>query len=167
MTTLLNTLTTVTAASVLFGLALVPLTSPSMAQQQQTTTDTTNTTMTPSTNGTTTGSLQDFTNNQTATAQIDRFTITQQWSPRLFINPDTAELSYASCSEGQVVIGGGYQVSSPEVRILFSGPSLTVNAYGVQAYNDEDIPSFLKVYALCVGGTGQTPGQPLETQEGS
>ena len=168
MNILLNILTTVAIASALFGLALASLASPSMAQQQQTTTDTTTTnSMTPSPNATTTVSLQDFTNNQTVTAQIDGFTITQQWSPAIFINSDTAALSQANCSEGQVVIGGGYQVSSPEVQILFSGPSLTVNAYGVQAYNDEDIPSFLKVYALCVGGTEETPAQALETQEGS
>jgi hypothetical protein len=38
----LNTLTTVAAVSVLFGLAFLSLASPSMAQQQQTTTDATN-----------------------------------------------------------------------------------------------------------------------------
>ncbi len=93
--------------------------------------------------------------------------ITQQWAPTLFINPDAAELSYARCTEGQVVIGGGYQISNPEVRILFSGPSLSVNAYGVEAYNNQDIHPFLKVYALCVGGTVERPAQALAIQEGS
>jgi hypothetical protein len=160
----LNTLTIVAAASVLFGLALVSLASPSMAQQQ-TTTDTT--TATPSPNATTTVSVQDLTNNQTVTEQIDGFTIAQQWSPRLFISPGTAAISHASCDEGQVVIGGGFHASSPRVVLLFSGPSLTVNAYAVQAYNDDDNASFIQVYAICAGGTGETPAQAFEAQEGS
>ncbi len=85
----------------------------------------------------------------------------------LFIDPGTAAISHASCSEGQVVIGGGYQASSPEVQMLFSGPSLSVNAYAVQAYNGDNSPSFIQVYAICVGGTGETPAQALEAQEGS
>jgi len=147
----LNTLTSVAAASVLFGLALVSLASPSMAQQQ-TTADTT--TATPSPNATTTISVQDLTNNQTVTEQFDGFTITQQWSPRIFISPGTAEISHASCSEGQVVIGGGFQTSNPEVTLLINGPSLAVNAYAVQAYNGDDSASSIQVYAICVGGTG-------------
>jgi hypothetical protein len=175
---------TVAAVSALFGLALVSFASPSMAQQQgeqqMTTTDTT--TPTPSPNGTTTISLQDLTNNQNVTEPIGGFSITQQWSPMLSIDPGTAAISHASCGEGQVVIGGGYQVSSPEitqrrqqtqqlplpgVQILFNGPSLSVNAYAVQAYNLGNSPSFIQVYAICLGGEGTTPAQAIGAQEGS
>jgi hypothetical protein len=121
-----NVPTMVATSTVLFGLTLLSLTSPSMAQQQgeqQTTTGITATTP-PSANATTTISLQDLTNNQSITEPIDSFTITQQWSPMLFIDPGTAAISHASCGEGQVAIGGGYQVSNPAVEMLFNGPSL-------------------------------------------
>ena len=121
----------------------------------------------PSANATTTISLQDLTNNQTITEQIDSFTITQQWSPRLFVDPGTAAISNASCGEGQVAIGGGYVVSNPAVEMLFNGPSLSVNAYAVQAYNGDSSPSSVQVYAICLVGEGLTPGQATEAQEGS
>jgi hypothetical protein len=163
-----NVATMVVTSTVLFGLTLLSLTSPSMAQQQgaeQTTTDITATT--PSANATTTISLQDLTNNQSITEPIDSFTITQQWSPMLFIDPGTAAISHASCGEGQVAIGGGYQVSNPAVEMLFNGPSLGVNAYAVQAYNGDTSPSSVQVYAICLGGEGLTPAQATEAQEGS
>jgi hypothetical protein len=165
-----NVVTMVAASTVLFGLALLSLASSSMAQQgdQQTTT---NMTSSPSPNATTTTiSLQNLTNNQTVIEPIDGFVITQQWSPRLNIAPQTAAISHASCSEGQVVIGGGYHVSSPRVQILFDGPSLTVNAYAVQAYNEESSQSFIQVYAICLIGGEITPeeaAQAFEAQEGS
>lgn len=164
-----NAATIVAALTALFGLVVLSFVPLSMAQQQgeqQMTTDTT-ATPPPSSNTTTTTSLQDLTNNQSVTEQIDGFTIAQQWSPRLFISPGTAAISHASCDEGQVVIGGGFHASSPRVVLLFSGPSLTVNAYAVQAYNDGDNASFIQVYAICAGGTGETPAQAFEAQEGS
>ena len=88
-----NVATMVATSTVLFGLTLLSLTSPSMAQQQgaeQTTTDITATTP-PSANATTTISLQDLTNNQSITEPIDSFTITQQWSPMLFIDPGAVQ----------------------------------------------------------------------------
>ena len=89
-----NTLTIVAALTALAGLVLLSSVPLSMAQQQgeqqQMTTDIT-ATPPPSANATTTISLQDLTNNQTITEQIDSFTITQQWSPRLFVDPGTAE----------------------------------------------------------------------------
>jgi hypothetical protein len=163
-----NEATIVAALTALFGLVVLSLVPPSMAQQQGEQQMTTNTTTaTPSPNATTTVSLQDLTNNQTVTEQIEPITITQQWSPRIFISPSTAAILHSACSEGQVVVGGGFQASSPEVVMLFSGPSLTVNAYAVQAYNGDDSASFIQVYAICVGGTGETPAQVLEAQEGS
>lgn len=165
-----NVATMVATSTVLFGLTLLSLTSPSMAQQQgeqQTTTNITATPPPPSANATTTISLQDLTNNQSITEPIDSFTITQQWSPMLFIDPGTAAISHASCGEGQVAIGGGYQVSNPAVEMLFNGPSLSVNAYAVQAYNGDSSPSSVQVYAICLGGEGLTPAQATEAQEGS
>lgn len=166
-----NVVTMVAASTVLFGLALLSLASSSMAQQgdQQMTT---NVTSSPSSNATTTTtiSLQNLTNNQTVIESIDGFVITQQWSPMLNIAPQTAAISYANCSEGQVVIGGGYHVSNPRVQILFDGPSLNVNAYAVQAYNEESSPSFIQVYAICLIGGEITPeeaAQAFEAQEGS
>ena len=177
---------TIATVSALFGLALVSFASPSMAQQQgeqqMTTTDTT--TPAPSPNGMTTISLQDLTNNQSVTEPIGGFTITQQWSPILSIEPGTTAISHASCGEGQVVIGGGYydpsaeitqqrrqqtqqQVLIPGVQIFFAGPSLSVNAYAVQAVNNQNSPSFIQVYAICLGGEGTTPAQAIEAQEGS
>lgn len=163
-----NVVTMVAASTVLFGLALLSLASSSMAQQgdQQMTT---NVTSSPSSNATTTTtiSLQNLTNNQTVIESIDGFVITQQWSPMLNIAPQTAAISYANCSEGQVVIGGGYQASNPGVQILFEGPSLSVNAYAVQAYNGDTSSSFVQVYAICLGGEGLTPAQAQAAQEGS
>jgi hypothetical protein len=176
---------TIAAVSALFSLVLVSFASPSMAQQQgeqqMTTTDTT--TPAPSPNGTTTISLQDLINNQNVTEPIGGFTITQQWSPMLSIEPGTTAISHASCGEGQVVIGGGYydssaeitqrrqqtqqQVLIPGVQIFFAGPSLSVNAYAVQAVNNHNSPSFIQVYAICLGGEGTTPAQAIEAQEGS
>jgi hypothetical protein len=180
----IKTVATVAAVSALFGLALVSFASPSMAQQQgeqqMTTTDTT--TPAPSPNGTTTISLQDLTNNQSVTEPIGGFTITQQWSPTLSIDPGTTAISYASCGEGQVVIGGGYydpsqeipqrrqqtqQLLIPGLQIFFSGPSLSLNAYAVQAVNNLNSPAFIQVYAICLGGEGTTPAQAIEAQEGS
>jgi hypothetical protein len=181
----IKSVATVAAVSAFFGLALVSFASPSMAQQQgeqqMTTTDTT--TPAPSPNGTTTISLQDLTNNQSVTEPIGGFTITQQWSPTLFIDPGTTAISHASCGEGQVVIGGGYydpsqeipqrrqqiqqQVLIPGLQIFFSGPSLSLNAYAVQAINNLNSPAFIQVYAICLGGEGTTPAQAIEAQEGS
>jgi hypothetical protein len=174
-----NVVTIVTASTVLFGLVLLSLASSSMAQQSNQTSTTAGgggttagnaTNMTAAGNATTTISLQNLTNNQTGIAPIDGFVITQQWSPMLNIAPQTAAISHASCSEGQVVIGGGYHVSSPRVQILFDGPSLTANAYAVQAYNEESSPSFIQVYAICLIGGEITPeeaAQAFEAQEGS
>jgi hypothetical protein len=175
---------TVAAVSALFGLALMSFASPSMAQQQgeqqMTTTDTT--TSAPSPNGTTTVSLQDLINNQSVTEPIGGFTITQQWSPTLSIDPGTTAISHASCGEGQVVIGGGYydpsqeipqrrqqtqQLQIPGLQIFFAGPSLSLNAYAVQAVNNLNSPAFIQVYAICLGGEGTTPAQAIEAQEGS
>jgi hypothetical protein len=171
----------------LFGLVALSLVSPSMAQQQaeqqMTTTDGT-TTPAPSPNGTTTISLQDLTNNQSVTESIGGFTITQQWSPMGFIiDPGTTAIAHASCGEGQVVIGGGYYDSSfeiterrqqtqlqlliPGVQIFFAGPSLSLNAYAVQAVNNHNSPSSIEVYAICLGGEGLTPAQAQAAQEGS
>ncbi|HEY9406606.1 MAG TPA: hypothetical protein VIP53_04070 [Nitrososphaera sp.] len=153
----------------LFGLVVLSLVPPSMAQQQQAEQQmTTDTTPTPSSNGTTTISLQELTNNQTITQTTEGgISITQQWSPRLFIEPQTAGISSATCGEGQVVIGGGYQASNPGVQILFEGPSLSVNAYAVQAYNGDTSSSFVQVYAICLSEAGLTPGQGQAAQEGS
>jgi hypothetical protein len=173
-----NVVTIVTASTVLFGLVLLSLASSSMAQQSNQTSTTAGgggttadnaTNMTAAGNATTI-SLQNLTNNQTVIAPIDGFVITQQWSPMLNIAPQTAVISNASCSEGQVVIGGGYHVSSPRVQILFDGPSLTVNAYAVQAHNEGSSPSFIQVYAICLIGGEITPeeaAQAFEAQEGS
>ena len=173
------------AVSVFFGLALVSFASPSMAQQQgeQQMTITDATTPAPSPNETTTISLQDLTNNQSVTETIGGFTITQQWSPMLLIDPGTTAIIHASCGEGQVVIGGGYydssaeitqrrqqtqqQVLTPGVQIFFAGPSLSLNAYAVQAVNTHNSPSSIQVYAICLGGEGTTPAQAIEAQEGS
>jgi hypothetical protein len=152
----------------LFGLVVLSLVPPSMAQQQAEQQMTTDTTPTPSSNGTTTISLQELTNNQTITQTTEGgISITQQWSPRLFIEPQTAGISSATCGEGQVVIGGGYQASNPGVQILFEGPSLSVNAYAVQAYNGDTSSSFVQVYAICLSEAGLTPGQGQAAQEGS
>lgn len=153
----------------LLGLVALSLVPPSMAQQQAEQQMTTDTTPTPSSNGTTTTiSLQELTNNQTITQTTEGgISITQQWSPRLFIEPQTAEISSATCGEGQVVIGGGYQASNPGVQILFEGPSLSVNAYAVQAYNGDTSSSFVQVYAICLSEAGLTPGQGQAAQEGS
>lgn len=152
----------------LFGLVVLSLVPPSMAQQQAEQQMTTDTTPTPSSNATTTISLQELTNNQTITQTTEGgISITQQWSSRLFIEPQTAGISSASCGEGQVVIGGGYQASSPGVQILFEGPSLSVNAYAVQAYNGDTSSSFVQVYAICLSEAGLTPGQGQAAQEGS
>lgn len=153
----------------LFGLVVLALAPPSMAQEQQAEQQmTTDTTPTPSSNGTTTISLQELTNNQTITQTTEGgISITQQWSPRLFIEPQTAGISSASCGEGQVVIGGGYQASSPGVQMLFDGPSLSANAYAVQAYNGDTSSSFVQVYAICLSEAGLTPGQGQAAQEGS
>ena len=153
----------------LFGLVVLSLVPPSMAQEQQAEQQmTTDTTPTPSSNATTPISLQELTNNQTITQTTEGgISITQQWSPRLFIEPQTAGISSASCGEGQVVIGGGYQASNPGVQILFEGPSLSVNAYAVQAYNGDTSSSFVQVYAICLGEAGLTPGQGQAAQEGS
>ena len=152
----------------LFGLVVLSLVPPSMAQEQQAEQQmTTDTTPTPS-NATTPISLQELTNNQTVTQTIEGgFSVTQQWSPMLFIEPKTAGISNATCGESQVVIGGGYQVSDPGVQILFEGPSLSVNAYAVQAYNGDTSSSFVQVYAICLGEAGLTPGQGQAAQEGS
>lgn len=152
----------------LFSLVALSLVPPSLAQQQAEQQMTTDTTPTPSSNGTTTISLQELTNNQTITQTTEGgISITQQWSPRLFIEPQTAGISSASCDEGQVVIGGGYQASNPGVQILFEGPSLSVNAYAVQAYNGDTSSSFVQVYAICLSEAGLTPGQGQAAQEGS
>lgn len=152
----------------LFGLVVLSLVPPSMAQQQAEQQMTTDTTPTPSSNGTTTISLQELTNNQTITQTTEGgISITQQWSPRLFIEPQTAGISSVTCGEGQVVIGGGYQASNPGVQILFEGPSLSVNAYAVQAYNGDTSSSFVQVYAICLSEAGLTPGQGQAAQEGS
>ena len=165
----IKSVATVAAVSAFFGLALVSFASPSMAQQQgeqqMTTVDAT--TPAPSTNGATTVSLQDLINNQSVTETIGEFTITQQWSPMVLIDPGTTVISHASCGEGQVVIGGGYQASSPGVQMLFDGPSLSANAYAVQAYNGDTSSSFVQVYAICLGEAGLTPGQGQAAQEGS
>jgi len=152
----------------LFSSVVLSMVPPSMAQDQEeqqiTTTDTT---PTPS-NGTSTISLQELTNNQTVTQTIEGgFSVTQQWSPMLFIEPKTAGISNATCGESQVVIGGGYQVSDPGVQILFEGPSLGVNAYAAQAYNGNSSSSFIQVYAICLSGAGLTSGQAQAAQEGS
>ena len=165
-----NVATMVATSTVLFGLTLLSLTSPSMAQQQgEAATDNKHHCYYSSTsaNATTTISLQDLTNNQSITEPIDSFTITQQWSPMLFIDPGNSSISHASCGEGQVAIGGGYQVSNPAVEMLFNGPSLSVNAYAVQAYNGDSSPSSVQVYAICLGGEGLTPAEATEAQEGS
>jgi hypothetical protein len=152
----------------LFGLVVLSLVPPSMAQQQAEQQMTTDTTPTPSNGTTTTISLQELTNNQTITQTTEGgISITQQWSPRLFIEPQTAGISSATCGEGQVVIGGGYQASNPGVQILFEGPSLSVNAYAVQAYNGDTSSSFVQVYAICLSEAGLTPGQGQAAQEGS
>ena len=153
----------------LFSLVALSLVPPSLAQQQAEQQMTTDTTPTPSSNGTTTTiSLQELTNNQTITQTTEGgISITQQWSPRLFIEPQTAGISSATCGEGQVVIGGGYQASNPGVQILFEGPSLSVNAYAVQAYNGDTSSSFVQVYAICLSEAGLTPGQGQAAQEGS
>jgi hypothetical protein len=117
------------------------------------------------------------------TEPIGGFTITQQWSPMLVIDPGATVISHASCGEGQVVIGGGYYDSSqeipqrrqqiqqqlliPGVQIFFSGPSLSLNAYAVQGVNNLDSPTSLQVYAICLGVEGTTPAQAIEAQEGS
>jgi hypothetical protein len=170
----------------LFGLVALSLVSPSMAQQQgdqqMTTTDGT-TTPAPSPNGTTTISIQDLTNTQNVTESIGGFTITQQWSPIVDIDPGTSAIAHASCGEGQVVIGGGYYDSSfevperrqqtgqqlliPGVQIFFAGPSLSLNAYAVQAVNNHNSLSFIEVYAICLGGEGLTSAQAQAAQEGS
>jgi hypothetical protein len=165
-----NAATMMVASTVLLGLALLSLASPSAAQQQGDQQMTTNTTATTSPNGTTTISLQELTNNQSITQPIDGFTITQQWSPRSSIDPGTAAISHSSCGEGQFVISGGYQVSNPDVQILFEGPSLSINAYAVQAYNGGSSPSFVQVYSICVSageGTPEEAAQALAEQEGS
>lgn len=152
----------------LFGSIVLSMVPPSMAQQQEEQQITTDTTPTPPSNGTTTISLQELTNNQTITQTIEGgFSVTQQWSPRLFIEPQTSGISNAICGESQVVIGGGYQVSGPGVQILFEGPSLSVNAYAAQAYNGNSSSSFIQVYALCLSGEGLTSGQAQAAQEGS
>jgi hypothetical protein len=169
----------------LFGLVVLSLVSPSMAQQQaeQQMTTTEATTPAPSPNGMTTISLQDLTNNQSVTESIGGFTITQQWSPIVDIDPGTTAIAHASCGEGQVVIGGGYYDSSfelterrqqtqlqlliPGVQIFFAGPSLSLNAYAVQAVNNHNSPSFIEVYAICLGGEGLTSAQAQAAQEGS
>src|SRR3712207_2917555 len=109
-----NKPTIVAALTALAGLVLLSSAPLSMAQQQgeqqQMTADTAPTTSPDET----TISLQDLTNNQSMTEQIGGSSITQQWSSRLFINPDTAAISHASCGEGQLAIGGGYHVSNPD-----------------------------------------------------
>jgi hypothetical protein len=170
----------------LFGLVVLSLVPPSMAQQQQAEQQmTTDTAPTPSSNGTTTIiSLQELTNNQTITQTTEGgISITQQWSPIVIIDPGMTAITHASCGEGQVVIGGGYYDSSfeiperrqqigqqlliPGVQIFFAGPSLSLNAYAVQAVNNHDSPSFIEVYAICLGGEGLTSAQAQAAQEGS
>ena len=160
----------------LFGLVVLSLVPPSMAQEQaeqQTTTGPTfDRTPAPRSeillSNETISSLQELTNNQTITQTTEGgISITQQWSPRLFVDPQAAAISSASCGEGQVVIGGGYQASSPGVQMLFDGPSLSANAYAVQAYNGDTSSSFVQVYAICLSEAGLTPGQGQAAQEGS
>ncbi|MEO9319034.1 MAG: hypothetical protein ABI361_00010 [Nitrososphaera sp.] len=93
--------------------------------------------------------ISDLTSNKNATATAGTLKITQNWAQSDTVSPGIAQTESAFCKNNEAVIGGGYQISGPDGTVLFTGPSLQLNAYAVQLVNHGQSTMQVQVYATC------------------